>query len=206
MKKIEKKNYYEILEISSLANPKEIEGAYEKAKQTFRADSLALYSLMDVDEIEHIMSYIEKAYKTLIVTKRRRDYDQELLKKGELSASDIFDYPAEQSLPIQEKTTSVPAFQKESPEPEKAELSQPASYDGKGLRDFRISKGIELVSIAETTKISTRQLGFIEDNNTAQLPALIYLKGFIREYAKCLGLDSEEVLANYLRLNDIVKD
>ena len=54
MKGIEEQTYYEILEVSPTATAKEIQKAYERAKETFHTDSLAVYSLFTEKEIEGI--------------------------------------------------------------------------------------------------------------------------------------------------------
>ena len=54
MKGIKDQTYYEILEISRTATSKEIQRAYEHAKETFHADSLAIYSLVIIKNQEAI--------------------------------------------------------------------------------------------------------------------------------------------------------
>ena len=46
MKGVKDQTYYEILEVSPTATDREIQRAYEHAKETFHADSLAIYSLV----------------------------------------------------------------------------------------------------------------------------------------------------------------
>ncbi len=210
MKKLSEKNYYDLLGISLYATNDDIEKAYEKARKIFRADSLALYSLMDVDEIEEITERIERAYKVLISSESRKLYDDSLDQVIELNRKEMNGIMPENEFENHEQEISVvdnatDVAQKEIQDmPDKS--SDPESYDGKGLKDFRISKGIELESISLRTKISKRQLGFIEENNISKLPALIYMKGFIKEYAKCIGLDPDLVLENYLKINEVKKD
>lgn len=71
-------------------------------------------------------------------------------------------------------------------------------YNGDGLRMIRNSKGIELSSIAEKTRISKRYLEYIEEDNYQYLPAVIYLKGYLIQYALCLDLNPAEVVRQYL--------
>ena len=52
MKSIKDQTYYEILEINPTATVKEIQRAYEHAKETFHADSLAVYSLFSEEEVK----------------------------------------------------------------------------------------------------------------------------------------------------------
>ena len=52
MKGIKDQTYYEILEVSPTATIKEIQRAYELAKETFHIESLAVYSLFSEEEVK----------------------------------------------------------------------------------------------------------------------------------------------------------
>ncbi len=69
---------------------------------------------------------------------------------------------------------------------------------GEKLRRERESRGISLDQIATATKISTRMLKAIEDEKFDLLPGGIFNKGFIRSYAKFLGIDEEQAVADYV--------
>lgn len=71
----EKKNYYEVLEVSPDASLQEIHNAYQRAKNAYSGDSVALYSLMTTDECEAIVQQIEEAYSILGIAEKRREYD-----------------------------------------------------------------------------------------------------------------------------------
>ncbi len=58
-------------------------------------------------------------------------------------------------------------------------------------------RGISLDEIATATKIGTRSLKALEDENFTILPGGIFNKGFVRAYAKFLGLNEEEAVADY---------
>lgn len=62
------------------------------------------------------------------------------------------------------------------------------SSAGERLRDARIAAGISLDDAAEQTKISARQLSAIEEGDWTRLPAPVYVRGFIRIYARFLGI------------------
>ena len=68
---------------------------------------------------------------------------------------------------------------------------------GDYLRETRITLGRELVAVAEETKISSRSLQAIEENNFAALPADVFARGFYALYAKSLLLDPEKILEMY---------
>ena len=69
---------------------------------------------------------------------------------------------------------------------------------GEKLRKQREQRGLELDAISNTTKISTRMLRALEDEHFDQLPGGVFNKGFVRAYARQVGLDEEEVIADYL--------
>jgi len=69
---------------------------------------------------------------------------------------------------------------------------------GERLRREREMRGVSLDDIAEATKIGTRLLRALEDEQFELLPGGIFNKGFVRAYAKYLGLNEEEAVADYL--------
>jgi Helix-turn-helix domain len=68
---------------------------------------------------------------------------------------------------------------------------------GEKLRQQREQRGITLDAISKTTKISTRLLRALEDERFDQLPGGVFNKGFVRAYARLVGLDEEEILGEY---------
>ncbi len=69
---------------------------------------------------------------------------------------------------------------------------------GQKLRQAREARNITLQEIAATTKIGTRALQALEWERFEQLPGGIFNKGFVRAYARCVGLDEEETVAAYM--------
>jgi cytoskeletal protein RodZ len=69
---------------------------------------------------------------------------------------------------------------------------------GEKLRKQREQRGIELDAISNTTKIGTRMLRALEEEHFDQLPGGVFNKGFVRAYARHVGLDEEEAVADYL--------
>lgn len=65
------------------------------------------------------------------------------------------------------------------------------------LREAREAKDISLDALQETTKIQKRYLVAIEEENFQVLPGKFYAKAFIKEYASAVGLDADELLADY---------
>jgi cytoskeletal protein RodZ len=62
---------------------------------------------------------------------------------------------------------------------------------GNSLREARVRQHLELTEIELATKIRTRYLRALEEENFEALPAQTYVKGFLRTYADYLGLDGQ---------------
>src|SRR5215469_11758744 len=68
---------------------------------------------------------------------------------------------------------------------------------GDKLRREREMRGITLAEIAESTKISTRHLKALEDEQFEALPGGVFNRGFVRAYARFLGINEEQTVADY---------
>ena len=196
MKWIGEQTYYEILEVSPTATVKEIQVAYEHAKETFHSDSLAIYSLFSEEEINEIQAAIEEAYRVLMDEALRKRYDKSHF---QMPGGEKLGKPSEvQGIPW-EKKASFPF----------TDLSIDAGeeiYRGKTLRQIREGMGVDLKTISAETKINMKILEWIEDEALERLPALVYLKGFLRGYAQSLGLDPQKVIEGYMQfLNESKK-
>ena len=78
------------------------------------------------------------------------------------------------------------------------ELTPQTEFTGPLLRQIREAVGVELREIAERSKIGMAYLQALEADLFAKLPALVYVRGFLAEYARALGLDVERVKQTYL--------
>jgi cytoskeleton protein RodZ len=69
---------------------------------------------------------------------------------------------------------------------------------GTRLKEERERRKVSLDEISMSTKISSRLLNALEEDHFELLPGGIFNKGFIRAYAQHLGLDEDQVIAEYL--------
>jgi cytoskeleton protein RodZ len=69
---------------------------------------------------------------------------------------------------------------------------------GAWLRTQREARGVSVQAIAEASKISVRYLEALEGDRFDVLPAPVFVRGFLREYARVVGLDGDEVVNFYL--------
>lgn len=65
------------------------------------------------------------------------------------------------------------------------------------LRAGRAQRGISLEEVSRITKIQVRILERLEAGKGDGLPADVFVRGFVRSFAKCVGLDEEEALRRY---------
>src|SRR6516165_9281541 len=72
---------------------------------------------------------------------------------------------------------------------------------GERLRREREMRGVTLDEISESTKISHRHLESLEQEDFDSLPGGIFNKGFVRAYARYLGIDEEQAVADYTAAN-----
>src|SRR5205807_8344371 len=73
---------------------------------------------------------------------------------------------------------------------------------GDRLRREREMRGVTLEEISESTKISKRSLQAMEEEDFDLLPGGIFNKGFVRAYARFLGIDEEQAVADFLAVSN----
>ena len=78
------------------------------------------------------------------------------------------------------------------------EIEQTTEFTGELLRRIREYKNVDLVRLSEMTKISKTYLRNIENETWENLPAPVYVRGFVFQMAKCLKLDPNMVANSYV--------
>ena len=68
---------------------------------------------------------------------------------------------------------------------------------GERFRAAREARGLSLSDVAEQIRIRSVYLSAIEDENWSAIGAPVYARGFLRTYARFLGLDPEETVAEF---------
>jgi len=98
------------------------------------------------------------------------------------------------SSPHYRPVASAPGLSYHVPERTHAPMGQ----FGNKFRKAREAKNLSYDDVSNVTKIGSRMLQAIEDERFDELPGGVFNRGFIRAYAKHLGLDSEEAVTGYL--------
>lgn len=71
---------------------------------------------------------------------------------------------------------------------------------GERMQRERHKRGITLDAVSQTTKIGTHILEALEKDEFDKLPGGIFNKGFVREYARFLGMDEKKVLKEFIEV------
>jgi cytoskeleton protein RodZ len=68
---------------------------------------------------------------------------------------------------------------------------------GGHLRELRTRRGLSLDELSRTTRVASRYLQALENDAFGELPAPVFIRGFIRAYCQAVGESPEEALAYY---------
>lgn len=74
----------------------------------------------------------------------------------------------------------------------------PLTPFGARLKEQREKRGITLDQISKSTKIGTRFLEALEEDHFERLPGGIFNKGFVRAYARAVGMNEDQAVTDYL--------
>lgn len=69
---------------------------------------------------------------------------------------------------------------------------------GAMLREARESLGISIGDVSSRTRLSVDQIRAIEEEDLERLPEPVYVRAFLRAYAKAIGIDYEPVVNDYV--------
>lgn len=73
---------------------------------------------------------------------------------------------------------------------------------GDRLKREREMRGVTLDEISESTKIARRHLEALESEDFASLPGGVFNKGFVRAYARFIGINEDQAVADYSAVNE----
>jgi len=183
VKDLSNQDNYEILEAPRVASLEEIERADRLALATYSEDSLAGYSVFEEGDVAFLRDRIENAYAVLSDRDTRRAYDATLGMEGDEES-------AARPLESEDASAIADAFE---------DLDDSGGdFNGPRLRRTRLRRDLEIEQIAATTKINPLYLHFIEDERFDDLPAAVYVRGFVCAFARCVGLDPNLVATSYM--------
>jgi curved DNA-binding protein CbpA len=200
MRGIDELDHYELLEIPRTATASEIDRAYSLSQQIYGEGSLALYSVFESDDAEAIRKRLDEAFRVLSDPEGRADYDGTLEFDFPLATPAALMEEPNQRVPMSAPPNALSSepIDDDAGEYDVFEDDAGGDFDGLRLRRTRLFRGYEIDEIAEATKVSGAHLRNIEDENFIDLPAEVYVRGFVTAYAKTIGLDPKLVVPSYM--------
>ena len=70
---------------------------------------------------------------------------------------------------------------------------------GDFFKQVRETKGLTVDEVASKTRIRTDFVKALEEGNFAKLPDQVFARGFVRSYARSLGLDEEDAIHRFIQ-------
>jgi flagellar biosynthesis protein FlhG len=175
-------SHHDVLEVERGATDEEIRRAYKRMCGVFDPENVVTFGLFDEDGLDAARTRIDEAYDVLLDPARRRPYEISVFPEA--------------------PETNADAEQEEVPSgelPPAPSITPDTEFSGALLRAVRESQGTTLHQISERTKVGINYLRCLEEDEFEKLPAAVYVRGFVTEFAKCLRLDPEQVSQSYLR-------
>jgi DnaJ-class molecular chaperone len=203
-----KNNYYEVLEVSTSATQHDIVVAYEKAKRTYSSENPALFNVFSEQEAAALRALIDEAFSVLGNQTYRNIYEKRVQAKTytdhELSLSAIKQasenlYATRIAVPATE-TTAVKAESFAIDSEFENKITEQSEWNGSFLQKVREYKKVSLDALHEKTKVNPWYLKALENMDPANLPAPVFVRGYVIQMAKSLGLNDKTVADSYMKL------
>lgn len=193
--------YYDLLEVRPGSPQHEVTKAYERAKITYSSDNPALYTIFSAEEARELLKLIEEAYLILGNTIFRNRYD-EILKDPqtrieEVKFQDVVG-PIVSSGVDKQKAHFKPSYQVD--EAVEEYIRHEDNCDGAFLKKVREYKNITVDKMSEITRINPHYVIALEKNKWEDLPAAVFVRGFVVQMSRLLGLDEKKTVDSFMKL------
>ncbi|MGZ3692110.1 MAG: helix-turn-helix domain-containing protein [Pseudobdellovibrio sp.] len=225
-----RQNYFEILNINENATPHEIHFAYEKAKRTYSADNKALAGIFTAEETAAFRELIEEAYQALSPQQVSHFYQQRMsagVENSETPVAPNFEFqraevPVIEAIEIEEEviveeeeelimaaSTSAPVAEMVIETYSEAPIVNPTfenmiaakrDWNGDDLKQVREYRKLSFDELTDITKINPWYIAALEKMDPANLPVEVFVRGYVLQVAKALGLKEKVVADSYMRL------
>ena len=174
-------SHHDLLEVERGATDEEVRRAYKRCREVYSHDALCCYGLLESHEIEKLRARLDEAFDVLLDPARRRPYEMSVFPEA------------------LEEVAAAPDDAADEPPRPPPDINPDTQFTGSLLRQVRESHRVSLSEISKKTKIGVPYLKAIEDDDFSNLPAVVYAKGFLTEFARFLKLDPKQVSRTYVR-------
>ena len=86
------------------------------------------------------------------------------------------------------------------------EIAETEHFTGEFLKKVRLYRSVSLEEMSQATNIAKRYFKAIEEDDLSPFAAHVFLRGFLRQYAKKVHLDPEKVVQGYVKLKTSVEE
>ncbi len=186
----EDEDLYALLELDPGATDDEIRRAFKMLTGRFDPGGPVMYGLFSAREGHRLAKALRDAYDTLMDPEKRRSYDRSVYPEGHPSLRRA-----------DERVAAAPPRPLPSlPTDPLAVLQLPPETPLTGMVLMRVRQvcNLTLEDIADRTKISMFTLRCIEGDAYSDLPAAVYLRGFVRQVAEQLRLEGDRAVTDYM--------
>jgi flagellar biosynthesis protein FlhG len=195
-------SHYELLDVLPTASFEDLRRANRRIRDIYAAESVVMSGLYDPASLEAVHRRLDVAYTTLMDAAKRKEYDRFLFPDGVPMPVT----PAESSAPrvlVRPTSVHVSAVADGDPNrPPLPHLTSATEFTGPLLRQIRESMGVPLREIADRSKVGIAYLQAIEEELFHKLPAIVYVRGFVAEYARVIaagaGIEAPRIRESYL--------
>jgi flagellar biosynthesis protein FlhG len=205
-KRTEEQSLYEVLEIDPGASDEDIRRAYKRAREMYTSESMVVSGLFSPERLAVVQARIEEAYESLLDPEKRKQHDLKLFPDGipalpaavpNIVSSGKSDRASGAHGVVEQRPREDPTPVKIESPPEPAIFAE-TEFTGELLKQLREARSIELLDISQRTKISVAHLRAIEEERWDAMPAPVYLRGFLVEYARYMRLDVGQVTRTFM--------
>lgn len=184
-----RQNYYELLEIFPGASEEEVRRAYKQIQHWFGLEGMSVRGAASEEERLQFERLAETAHARLLDRSERREYDKQNFPDG-------FHRAAPPELKQRDSIAgTVNVTQASLPT---VTLSDDDFVDGIFLGKIRRACNVELEDISNRAKISVRYLRAIEEERFNDLPASVFTRGFVTEFARFLKIDPKRATTDFM--------
>lgn len=193
-------DYYELLNVTTDCDNNKIKLAYENAILTYSPQNVDSQNTFSPDESKLILKMIEEAYAVLSNNHLKKIYDH--LNESGIASDDQLSLEALTHIYTLElesrKKLEKPQYSVN--EEFEAKFKGLTEWPGSALKECREYKNMSLEYLNYRTKINSWYIQAVEEMNLANLPANVFIRGYVIQLAKELGLNEKVVADSYMSL------
>lgn len=206
-------NYYEIMELTpQVSDEQTIKARYNELRSFYASGTLIEKGILAERELLGLQEMLEEAYAVLGNPTLKAIYDEKYRSVMTSDSPMVETYKKEtqtSQAQVENKEVRRPSFEHErkiwklsySVDPQKERYFENLNqWDGSALTAIREYKNVSVADLSQLTKINPFYISAVEQMLPNQLPAYVFVRGYIVQIARALGLNAEKVASSYMSL------